>query len=338
MQPDDFQPREMSFEEALKESGPEPALLLGNGFSIDYDPDRFRYEALADKVLDGDDVTLTPELRGMLCTDSFEEAIRQLEMAARVVRGVPHCDEVRAGELERQADGVRADLVRALAKVGPDRARSISDGEYRHAKAFRRSFGTVFTLNYDPLLYWVINQNDVKPDCAKRDGFDGSQVWQQSWSVENWWLHGSLLFRLAGNDVQKLKYDPNNGALMDQVRKGLEHGVSPLVITEGSHVEKLRQIEQVSYFREAWRKFRALSGSLFLFGVSLSDSDLHVNEAIADSRVSRVYVGHRGGDRAAIERVRASVFKVWELRRERRPDDELDIVLYPSSDAHVWRD
>src|SRR5712692_6213578 len=145
----------ISFDAALKESeGAERVLLIGNGFSIKY----FSYSSLLEKSgLDNGG-----PLRALfktLNTVDFESTIKVLEDAA-VVEEVYH-KQKRAAMFLSESDKLRRALVHAIRQIHPPHRADIADGIPKCVE-FLSHFATIFTLNYDLLLYWVILENGNK--------------------------------------------------------------------------------------------------------------------------------------------------------------------------------
>ncbi|MFP3422587.1 DUF4917 family protein, partial [Bacillus sp. SIMBA_161] len=59
-----------------------------------------------------------------------------------------------AAQLETDAQNVREALVTAVNATHPAHREDLAF-QYESAAAFLKNFGTVFSLNYDLLLYWV---------------------------------------------------------------------------------------------------------------------------------------------------------------------------------------
>lgn len=158
--------------EAAQASCEELSLLLGNGFSIDYDPMTFRYESLAAEAkLPGLSVA-KEELFDRLGTDNFELIIERLRAAAALETTYQFGVEV-AERMESDARVVRNGLADVIAARHPDRASVLTSDEIMHARTFLSPFKNIFTLSYDLLLYWVVNAVDTNSIPVPRaDGFE----------------------------------------------------------------------------------------------------------------------------------------------------------------------
>src|SRR5712691_10525596 len=139
------------FDEAMKAAGKNSSLMIANGFSIKY----FKYANLLEKAgLDGG--SSLRRLFDDLSTVDFEIVVRALEDAALVER--TYNKEKRATLLSSEADKLRGALVHAVRVTHPQHREDIAD-EIPACIEFLSQFDTIFTLNYDLLLYWVILEN-----------------------------------------------------------------------------------------------------------------------------------------------------------------------------------
>ena len=129
-------------------------LLLGNGFSMSYDPDIFSYNALHNFIanLDND---LTNKLFEIVKTKNFEVVLQQLENFCELIDAFGSDTEL----LERvrgASDGLKKSLIDAIGKLHPEHVFKVSEGESACCAQFLSTFlengGNIFTTNYDILL------------------------------------------------------------------------------------------------------------------------------------------------------------------------------------------
>jgi hypothetical protein len=141
-------PNVISFEEAIAATeGADRSLLVGNGFSSKY----FKYDTLLEKSGLEEGQPLRNLFRA-LDTADFEQVVRALEGAAIVELAYDH--KAHAQELSQHAQDVRVGLVKAVNDTHPANRDDLAF-EYESSAAFLKNFSTVFSLNYDLLLYWV---------------------------------------------------------------------------------------------------------------------------------------------------------------------------------------
>lgn len=149
-----------------------PALLIGNGFSQAFS-EKFGYKALREKA---PLTSLTPgvtkdDLFDHAGTNDFETVIRTLEHAAELHDLYDKNGTLRT-RLREDAELVKKGLVDALVAIHPSSAAEIKPTKYAPARSFLSNFSVVFTLNYDLLLYWAINQQaSLSTTTPRDDGF-----------------------------------------------------------------------------------------------------------------------------------------------------------------------
>jgi hypothetical protein len=339
-------PKVLTFEKALAMSpgGNKPHILLGNGFSRAWRDDIFSYGSLLDQAEFKD---LSPSAKDsfeILDTTDFEAVMRSLKSAAALV-GLyePSADKLQKRML-KDAKGLREVLVKTIAARHPARPGRVSIKEYEHAKQFLCSFGHIYTLNYDLLLYWTLMQNQVKPEIKFDDGFrtpDDGPTDYVTWDVEKtnkqnvFYLHGALHIFDAGYETKKYTWINTGVPLIDQIREALENDLFPLFVSEAESKQKLARIKHSDILSRGMRSFSQIKGDLFIFGHSMSSNDEHIIRLIEKGGLSRLFIGLHGpidntGNKAIIGRAR----KAKKMRGDSRP---IEIVYYDSESAEVWR-
>lgn len=341
----------LTFEEAIADDESRSngrSILLGNGFSVDWRPDVFHYDSLYEEAdLSGLSVDKTL-LFNSLATHDFEIVIEHLRSAAALASTYGAEDALVDG-LRSDAQVVRNGLADVLAHRHPHNATEVSDVELEHAREFLAKFGRIFTLNYDLLLYWVLNRTNASHAAPHRaDGFqwpttdDRSYLmWKRQAATSGqrvFWLHGGLHLFVRDGRLRKLSHSWGE-PLIEQVRASLADGRYPLVVTEGRMEEKLERIERSSYLRYCKQALEELTGTLFIQGASLSDNDQHITSIIEarESNIDALYVGlHEPGGAGADELVR----RCERIARRRRDNGgrTLTVQYYNASSAHVWRE
>jgi hypothetical protein len=333
------------FTEVLNEAkgaGGALSVLLGNGFSIAYDPGAFSYKKLLEAAeFDGIE---KDRLFDAVGTADFERAVDALRRSARLVEMYGSAHEPLAQEMRRDAETVKNGLAAVIARIHPGSSRELSEGEVRCAGNFLANFDNIFTLNYDLLLYWVLLRSRelgiMLP--AGYDGFNRAtpEVDTIVWKSERQhlhYLHGALhLFMEEGPDglLRLLKLTSRYGNLMDQIQSKIAADSYPLVVTEGSMREKLDMVSSSPYLRSCFEALLKISGTLFLHGVGLNDNDIHIRASIAFSGASRLCVGLHSPTGAAA--LKARVGDILDRRDKDRPGT-LEVVYYDANTANPWR-
>lgn len=325
-----------------KDSNRDLSLLLGNGFSQAYSPD-FGYARLRDRAEMDDKLTVQQaKLFEHADSDDFETVINHLEQSARLIRLYDPDDAQLTASLEADAHAVKNGLVETLTQIHPTSARSIQQPKYVAVRHFLSHFTNIFTVNYDLLLYWSVNQDELQPEVVKSDGFrrpEGELVWVHPDRDDDqrvFFLHGAMHLYTADDDLRKI-VTASGSNIVDQLRANLSEGRYPLVVTEGSRQNKEARIGQSPYLTYCHRRLARLNGALFVHGVALSDNDQHILDAIADQpgRITALYVGLFGPPSAARNRVQLAAEEMVEACKARFGDAP-SLTFYDSATANLW--
>lgn len=335
----------VSFKEALQNSDEDPTLLLGNGFSVSWNQDIFSYRSLKEKST-GFEHIIT-EAFARLGTVDFEEVIRAFEHAA-VICGCAEIDN----QFQNKADSIRNILIDTIASNHPDFPSKILASEFEPCVEFLSNFKRIYTLNYDMLLYWVLirdlfRENEEKPKLKKfSDGFayNGEDFlnWDGS-SFEVHYLHGALhLFEES--ELLKLNYRKTTEPLKSQFVKLIrEQKKFPLFVAEGSSEKKLRRIRSSGYLTRCLNSLQKIgskktSSSVFTYGVSFSENDQHILDALAKNNCQKFFIGIYGSlsdqrNKVTVKRVE----RLKALRDSKSGAAPLVITYFDSATASVWR-
>jgi hypothetical protein len=182
-------------------------------------------------------------------------------------------------------------------------------------KAWLQGFEAVFSTSYDLLLYWArVHGDDFSRFCDcfwanGRNEFDPKDCKVRADQIPIYYLHGALHLVVNGSGITR-KLIKENGPLLDQFGQANEEdpGSRPLLISEGSHRDKLRAIEGNDYLAHTYDKLKEASKPLLVFGHSLGEQDQHLIEAINSNPDRRVAISMVKGDKEALrkEQVRIS--------------------------------
>ncbi len=326
----------IEFAEALKETAQiRRHLLLGNGFSMDV-TSRFNYPSLRTKAI---------ELQGagILRGDRDVSALIQEQEGFEAAM-------LRAGDSE-SARIIRQWFADTIAYVHPRRDEVITP-EMRHQcsqflalfakKAFDRAKGSIFTTNYDALLYWVLSGSDRKVLGWVSDGL----YWPRNYSsaafanAQVFYLHGALhIYERESPDIHRgldvvKERAGGDDSLVDRVRRRILAGEMPLFVSEGHSQGKLKRIGESAFLRVALAQFRRAcmnpADALFIIGHGLSQYDQHLVDSVANSRIRRVYVGWHSND----EHVR-DLADQWD--RTRPSEFPIEVKAFCTRGLPMWR-
>lgn len=290
----------LTFSEALQDAQKYSRrhVMLGNGFSISCRPAIFAYGKLFEQA---DFSQISPTAKNAfvaLGTQDFEKVIKALRDASAIVTAYNGPVGL-AASLAADADGLRELLVQTIAATHPAWPGELSEEEYQICRVFLANFDTLYTLNYDLLLYWVQMHTHDGEDPQSDDGFRTPEddfdsayvVWEPSQSHDQnmWFLHGALHIFDAGVEIQKYTWRNTGVRLIDQIREALTHDYFPLFVSEGTSAEKYRHIRHNDYLAKAYRSFSSIQGALFIFGHSLAENDDHYLRCIQRGKISHLY-------------------------------------------------
>ena len=304
-------------------------LLLGNGFSMAYDPEIFSYNALHDFIAQLDDDDLSTVL-GVIETKNFEVIMQQLDNFALLVEAFGGDANLRA-RVEGASEKLKRGLLSAVEALHPEHVFTVpeeqSEACSRFLKVFLDTGGSVFSTNYDLLLYWILLRNGVvdhvdgfgrellNPDeVAKGEDEEWSElIWGKHRQKQNvFYLHGALPFFDEGADIVKEEYDGQN-YLLTNIRERMDSGSYPIFVTAGDGREKLSHIMHNHYLSWCFDQFCGIEGSLVTFGFNFGQYDEHIIDAInraakdgknVHPKLLSIYIGvYSEEDRRHIEQI-----------------------------------
>jgi len=319
-------PDVIDFEEALKRTdGEDRALLIGNGFSAQY----FSYRNLLDKS----GLTAGTPIRDLfdrLGTVDFEAVVRALEDAVMVERA--YGNDGHADEIKADAQRVREALVVAVNSTHPTHRGELGF-KYVSSAAFLEHFSTVFTLNYDLLLYWVTLEKLALKDgfgLGKQNGaFRGPFSQGAYCSIYN--LHGGLhLFENGAGEIMKA-LDVGAGVIStisDAIAKSHRF---PVYVAEGTSLQKMRKINSVAYLRHCYDTLRLNSAVTFVYGHSADENDAHIYRAIFGSDTKHLYFGVYQPEESKLRALNGMLAK-----HQKTAGSTAGYTFFDSASAKVW--
>src|SRR5450830_142256 len=318
-------------------------LLLGNGFSIACRPDIFVYGKLFEQA---DFSKLSPSAKKTfeaLDTQDFEKVIKALRDAKAVLEAYEDVPPKLLKTLQEDADGLRDLLVQTIASSHPERPGEIKDHEYAACRQFIDNFDSVYTLNYDLLLYWAQMHTEYGSHPVSDDGFRKSEddydaayvTWEPSNShrQNTWFLHGALHLFDAGIEIQKYTWINTGVRLIEQIRDALKRDYFPIFVSEGTSNEKLIRIRHNDYLAKAYRSFSEIGGALFIYGHSLATNDEHYLKRIERGKLNQLYVGIYGNPNSPANT--AIIARAQRMNVQRRKT-VLKVQFFDASSANVW--
>jgi Domain of unknown function (DUF4917) len=328
-------PEIIHFDQAIEMSknDAERNLLLGNGFSIARGGGIFSYSNLLEKSELPEDSPIRNVFR-LLNTVDFEEVMRALEHASKIEEA--YSDVEKSLQFSKDAEAVREALIKAVRAVHPEVHFEIPAEQVDCCSNFLNNFSSVFSLNYDLLMYWVIIKSNLR--VKFRDGFaygeeiDGFRTFSQATNPTVYHLHGALhLFQGDGGETKKRIR--TNSRIIDDIASTIRNKRTlPLFVAEGTSIQKMRKINSIEYLRYCYDLLRKISRSIFVFGHSAASNDNHIYSAMLAAR--------------DLKNLYFCVYdpsKDWSKLRRRLEDltgvrKDLQIHYVDSSTAKVWNE
>ena len=348
---DKSSPDVISFREALglAHEPPKRHLMLGNGFSRAIRPKIFSYDSLLESARKSGRLTdeMAQAFKELETTD-FEYVMKAYDGAAVLVSIYEGTNPQLAERLRAAASVLRDVLAETIAANHPARPYDIDRKQYAACRRFLANFkGSMYTLNYDLLLYWTLMQSDIPPELKSDDGFRHPKSQEQDyvvWEVQNsdhqkiFYLHGALHLYEGGAEILKYTWSKTEVPLVDQIRRALERREYPLIVTEGTREQKLSKIQRSGFLDRARRSFAKIGGSLFVYGHSFAENDEHLLKLIEGGRLEKLFVGlyddvNQQGNQHIINRA-----LLMKERREEKGGKKLEVHFFDAVSAHVWDD
>jgi len=271
-------------------------LLLGNGFSVAYDASIFSYNALHHFVTNLKDDDLT-KILSVISTRNFEVIMQYLDSCSALISAFGG-DPALKGRVDAASTKLKASLLGAVKALHPEHVFAVPEERSKACASFLRRFldreGSIYSTNYDLLLYWVLMRNGANHgDGCGRELLNANDEFlpaeDQEWSELTWgkrrenqnvfYLHGALQFFDSGVAVIKEEYDAYN-YLLRKIGARMQKGEYPIFVTAGDGEEKLRHITHNQYLTYCYDSLCKAEGSLVTFGFGFGESDEHIITAI----------------------------------------------------------
>ena len=311
-----------TYDAVLKHLGNrEKHLLLGNGFSIAYDPQIFSYNALKES-LEKDNNSEITKLFEITKTSNFEIVMKNLDIFSSFAEEfkLPDIVKVKSRELR---ENLKRKLIEAIDQMHPECVFNLTDENINNCGTFLEPYiqnnNSIISTNYDLLLYWVLMRykaeeylSDARPFC---DGFsypyekdmgnddfvrsDYSLIWNGKGKQNIFYLHGALHIFDNGYAYEKEQYNKNNGTyIKEQIDERIRKGNYPVFVTAGDAQQKKNQIIHNGYLSNCYNHLKRIKGSLITLGFSFGENDTHIIDALNEAargdiqgRLNSIYIG-----------------------------------------------
>jgi hypothetical protein len=323
-------------------------LLLGNGFSMAYDPTIFSYNALHDFVSKLEDEDLS-KILSVIEVKNFELIMQYLDSFSVLLAALGGYAKLKK-RVDAASAKLKKSLLDAVKTLHPEHVFKIPEDKSKACAEFLKLFfntgGSVYSANYDLLLYWVLMRNSISKhgDGCGRELENPDELPQEEpiWSDELTWgknqqdqnvfyLHGALQFFDNGIAITKEEYDKYN-YLLKKISANMENGEYPVFVTAGDGNQKLNQIMHNQYLTYCYESLCHIDGSLVSFGFNFGSYDEHIIRAInkaakhgkpAAEKLRSIYIGvYSKADKEHIENI-AGKFKC-------------KVHIFDAKTANVW--
>ncbi|AJC66175.1 DUF4917 family protein [Dickeya zeae] len=321
-------------------------LLLGNGFSMAYNHEIFSYNALQ-KFIDEQRNPLISSLFRIVKTKNFELVMQQLDNFCELIETFGTYNEL-LDKVKKSSDSLKESLIDAVESLHPEHVFKLEDGQVEKCSNFLSFFtnnhGSIFSTNYDLLLYWVLMRKGIKNAI---DGFgrdrtdDGDSSNEPEYSELRWgnnknsqnifYVHGALPIFDEGVHIIKEEYTGEN-YLLNNIKNRIDNGHYPIFVASGNGEEKLNHILHNRYLTYCYESLCEIKGSLVTFGFNFGSYDYHIVDAIniaanqgraSGNKLFSIYIGvYSDEDRKHIERIQGE-FKC-------------KVILFDAKTANVW--
>jgi len=263
------------------------SLLVGNGFSAHLWR-RFHYASLFAQACEAGHLDPADEgLFEAFQTENFERVLSALSTSITVARTLGESTD----DLYERYASVQDALGGAVRHVHP----RLEEVPYDTREAVRRAlagYKGIYATSYDLLLYWCMGAGSGGHEsfhgfkdyfwAGGRCEFDPADTTiMEGHSARVVHLHGALHLVVNGEGVTR-KRTFGGSSLLDQIGQldPDEPQQRPLLISEGSAVDKLRAIQENDYLSFALTQLREATLPMVVFGHSLSPQDAHLIEAL----------------------------------------------------------
>ena len=326
-------------------------LLLGNGFSMAYNPKRFSFTSLLDNAVERELITKTSPIYKVFIqfdTKDFEEVVKLLETSTKVLKTYGVLSKADEKKILDDSKSLKKYLVDVITNNHPDKITEISDDEFFNSSSFIKNFEKVYTLNYDLLLYWsciklqsFIQEEQIQDSILDiSDGFYDPHEQTTNYVVSGndgasqniYFLHGGLHIFDKKSEIIKNTFSRTDKSLKEQTLENLNKDIYPIFVSEGTSEQKKAKIIHNAYLNHCYKSLSSIgtkNSSLVIFGTLLKRNDTHIRKAILKSKVENIYIGVSNEDEA--KEFDDFIEQSSKLKKAKK------VYFYDYRTAKVWR-
>ncbi len=310
------------------------SLLLGNGSSIAISR-KFSYPSLFEKAKELG--YLTPpveEVFNKFKVDDFELVLRRLWQAILVNDAL----NIERGAVDDAYEEVRESLILTVRDIHVSYEEA--EPHLEHIYTFMKQFKSVFSLNYDLIVYWAAqfgnNEMDCRwfKDCFTPDYFadDWDMYAQPYYPAESatlyFYPHGNLVLHREGfSSAKKIQAYGGNDLLNTILNKWESNNLVPIFVCEGIKIHKEESISSCNYLeRVFYEVLPTIKESLVVYGWGFGEQDDHILKQIKKSQAIKIAVSVYGHDQTFIGFVEEKLKKIGLT----------DIYFFDSRSSGCW--
>lgn len=313
-------------------------LILGNGASIAIN-DNFDYPSIFDKAKEEGYIDRPLErIFNDLQTKDFEFVLRQLWHSKQINRALSLNTEE---EITETYDKVKDALISTVCSIHQNVTYDSVKEQLKKASRFISQFETVFSLNYDLLVYWTIMIGNDNSRYTFKDGFThgGKFDWETALNPQGstivFYPHGNLVIgrHIEGGDFKICADRRQRRDLLNTIiDKWRRENFIPVFVSEGNKEQKKRTIFQSPYLDPIYNYFlREIGNSVVIYGWSMQERDDHIVEAICKKKPRKFAVSlNTNNSEYTITRERIKN----KLRRKLDPQSQ--IIFFAAQREGCW--
>jgi len=319
------------------------ALLLGNGSSIGLHGG-FSYPSLYDLARSKGSLGASQGVFAALQTTDFEQVLRAIWHAELVNHSLGNPSPI----ISQAYTDIQNALVQTVYAV---HCTPSTITLYRDAIAsFLKNFPIIVTFNYDVTLYWIMMHANSTLGTWFKDCFIGPPyIFDANWprlmapyggasgATLVFYAHGSLILGRDAAGIEQKIVRSATGMMLDEIFTEWSSGaLTPLFVSEGSANQKLATIRRSPYLSTVYNQLLCNFGSknIAVYGMSFSDTDEHILQALQSAPPSTIAVSVYTGAPAPIQQ--AFCHRVLS-RVQSFLGSNTDVKFYAHDSPGCWR-
>lgn len=218
-------------------------------------------------------------------------------------------------------------------------------------------FDRIFTINYDLILYWILNNQKLTKENFK-DGFslkkqdfinsENLNMFNISNQNTNFlYLHGALHLLAHQNRAYKIVKKKDECLTLDEIRKKLleSNEFNSLIIFDATSDEKISNIISNGYLSKAYDKIRTIQSNIIIYGLNILDenkneislgNDTHLWQAIINSNANKIFASIEDKDTKKLNKYAEKLAET--LKKYRFKDNKnIRIHCFSYNTVDIWK-